>query len=47
MAEEEESLQSGREMPIENLPCCFCRHQELCQLWEDGREVCNSFSSKN
>lgn len=29
------------------LPCEFCRHRDLCKLWEDGREVCESFSSQN
>lgn len=26
------------------LPCLFCRHYQLCHLWEDGRETCASFS---
>ncbi|MGE5606911.1 MAG: hypothetical protein ACM3YE_14640 [Bacteroidota bacterium] len=42
------SEQEVVEMATENmdfrLPCLFCRHFELCNLWKDGRETCSSFS---
>ena len=31
---------------ILDLPCIFCRHYGLCELWEDGRGMCFSFSRK-
>gem|GEM_PF-638708 len=44
---EEEVLEYAGAQPEYNLPCPLCRHYELCDLWKDGRKVCNSFSSKN
>ncbi|HOJ76518.1 MAG TPA: hypothetical protein PLZ08_00270 [Bacillota bacterium] len=44
---EEEAVERNNETTNYPLPCLFCIHRELCDLWEDGREVCLSFSAVN
>jgi len=44
---EEEALEYEGEEPEYDLPCALCRHNEVCNLWKDGREICYSFSCQN
>lgn len=45
--DEEVVVESSPLVVESGLPCVFCRHQEDCELWEDGREVCLSFSCQH